>query len=142
MHVLFEHLFHVELWWFGLKRDHGGHRVFRGTVSSHLGDGLIENVWACFLKCNGFLNHAEALLVPLLGEIVAVVEEAITGPDSNSLTALEVLGAVVLDWAHVHVRVVSEDWGLGQLLASQKHVERVTAVIGFVNLLNLNGLIA
>jgi len=103
---------------------------------------LVEYVWGSFLEVNGAQSNTKVSIVPILGKVVSVVEEAITGPDSNHISAFEVLGHVVLNWAHVHVRVMSEDWGLGKLLSAKKHIERVAAVIGLVDFFNFDGLIA
>lgn len=83
----------------------------------------------------------EILVVPLSSELVTIVDKDVTSPDSNGLTALEILGSVILNWAHICAGVVSKDWFFSELLAFQKHSEGMNTAVGFVDLLNFNGLI-
>jgi hypothetical protein len=138
---LLEHLLHVELGGLGLESDNGSHGVLGGAEAGLSGNSLVEHIGGGLLKGNGVLLDAEVLLVPLLGEVVAIVQEAVAGPNVDGLTTSKVLRSVVSHFSHVHVGVVGQDGGLGELLAAQKHVEGDTAVIGLLDFLDLESLV-
>lgn len=48
---------------------------------------MIENVRGRFAKSNRYLVNSKIFGVPLLCEIVSVVNEALSSPDRNSLAA-------------------------------------------------------
>ena len=102
------------------------------------GHWLIEHIWGRSLERDTNLLHAEALAVPLLGEIVGVIDQAGTAPDGQRRTALNVAGFVILDLAHIHSRAMSENSSLGEFLSLKKLGEWVIARVRFVDFLDLN----
>jgi hypothetical protein len=88
VHVLLEHLLHVELWRLGLEGDDGTHSILFGTVASVSGNGLVEYSRGGFFQGDGVLLNVEVLAVPLLGVVISVVNEALAAPDVNGLTAM------------------------------------------------------
>lgn len=102
---------------------------------------MVKHIRSGGLKGDGVLFHTEAFTVPLLGEIVSVIDEARTAPNDNCRAALDILGLVVLNVAHVHAGAVSKDGGLGELLSLEELREGVVARVGFVDFLNLNSVV-
>jgi len=72
-------------------------------------------------KSNWNLGNTKVSVVPFFGEVIGVVDEALSAPNWDDLAALEISGCVVVNITHVHAWAVSKDWGLGKLLSSQKH---------------------
>lgn len=81
-------------------------------------------------------------LVPGSSEVIRVVDEALTSPDGHHVTDLEILRAVVLNFLQVEAGVVSQDWGLGKLLAPQQHREGILTVIGLDDFFDFDGVVA
>jgi len=102
------------------------------------GHWLIEHIWGRSLQCDADLLHAEALTVPLLGEVVGVIDKAGTAPDSQRGTAHDVAGLVKFLLAHVQTGAVSENSSLCESLSLEKLGEGVIARVRFVDFLDLN----
>jgi len=113
VHVLLEHLLHVELWRLGLQGEHASHRVFFGAVASVGGYGLVEYVWCLLLERDGDLSVVLVALVPLSSEVVDVIDKALAAPNRNGLTTLQISGSVVVNFTHVHAWAVGENGQLG-----------------------------
>ncbi len=113
MHVLLEHLLHVELGGLCLQGDHAAHRVFLGTVASVGGNSLVEYVGGGLLEWDGDLSVVTVALVPVFGEVVDVVDKAVSTPNWDGVTTLQISGSVVVNITHVHAGAVGEDGLLG-----------------------------
>jgi len=142
VHVLLEHFLHVELGDLRLEGDNASHGVLLGTVTVIFGHGLVLNRRGGLAEGNGDLGLAEVVLVPLLGVVVAIVDEAVSSEDSNLVTTFDVSRLVVFFSAHGHAGAVSEDGSLGELLSLQEHREGEATGVGGVDLLNFDGAIA
>jgi len=82
------------------------------------------------------------LCVPLLGELVSIVNEAVSLVDSHVASNFKVFRAIVLHGLHVHVRVVSVHWVLGKFLSAEEHRKWVATIVGRLDLLNFDCAIA
>jgi len=102
---------------------------------------LVKHIWGRGLESDSVLVHAEALLVPHLGEVVGIVDEAGTAPDSNGRAALDVARFVVGNFAHVHAGAVGKDGGLGKSLSFEELGEGVVSRVRLVNFLDLDSVI-
>ena len=141
VHVLLEHLLHVglgDLWAKGYDGAHGVLLSAEALVGWHW---LILDGWGSGGELDGHLNDAELTLIPLLGEIVAVEDLAVTTVDFDGSAAVDVSGHVVFFCAERHAWAVSQDWGLGQLLSLQQLREGGAATVLCVDLLDLDGVI-
>jgi hypothetical protein len=103
---------------------------------------LIEHIWGRSLESDANLFHAEALTVPLLGEVVGVIDEAGTAPNGQRRTALNIAGLVILHLTHIHTRAVSQNSSLGKSLSLEELGEGVIARVRLVNFLDLNCVVA
>jgi hypothetical protein len=92
VHVLLEHLFHIELWRLGLECDDGTHSILFSTVAGVCGNGLVEDSRGGFPQGDGVLLNVKVLAVPFLGVVISVVDEALAAPDVDGLAAMEVPG--------------------------------------------------
>lgn len=86
--------------------------------------------------------HLTFTLVPNLGEVVDVVDKALTSPHGDHLATLKVFRHVEGDLTEIETRVVGHLGNKRQLLSSQQHGEWVAAIVGSQDFLNLNGVIA
>ena len=93
-------------------------------------------------ELHGSLGDSELLLVPTLGEVITVVDLAVTAVDLDALTAKDVSGSVVLLSSEGHAWAVGQDGGLGELLSLEKLGEGSTATVLGVDLLDLDGSVA
>lgn len=96
VHVLLKHLLHVDLWSFWLQGQDGTERVLWGTITIVRWDGLISNVWSALGELERFLIDTHVVTVPLLGELVAVIDKGLSAIDNDLVTAKEVAWTVVL----------------------------------------------
>jgi hypothetical protein len=74
VHVLLEHLFHVELRSFGLQSDNAAHRVFFSTIASVGRNSLVKYVGGGLLEWDRDLSEIAIAFVPVFGEVVNVVD--------------------------------------------------------------------
>ena len=86
--------------------------------------------------------HSEVISVPFLSELISVIDKHVSVVDAHVAATCEILRAVVFNWLHVHVGVVSQNGALGKLLSSEEHGEGVATVIGLVNFLNFDCAVA
>ena len=93
-------------------------------------------------QLDGHLVHPAVGQVPVLSEVVAVEDLALTTVDGDRATTLDVLRQVVLFLTEGHAWAVSEDRGLGELLALQQLGEGSSARVLSVDLLHLHGVVA
>lgn len=138
MHILLEHLLHVDLWWFSIEGEDGTKRVLRGSVAIVSWDSLVSHVWSSFSQLEWLLVDAHVGIVPVLGEIITVIDEAFSAVDDDLVAANEIGWSVELLVLQRHAWAVSQDWGLGQLLLFEEHWEWETPGILSVDLLHLN----
>ena len=141
VHVLLEHLFHVDLGRLGLKLDHVSHGVLICAETVVCRDRLVLDGGRRCGQANWHLSDALLLLVPALGPVIAVVDIAVTAVDLDLLAAADVLRHVVLLVAEGHAWAVREDGSLGELLALEQLGEGGAARVLRVDLLNLNGVV-
>jgi len=102
------------------------------------GDRLVLDSWGSSGERDGHLGNAELSLIPLLGEVIAVKDSAVTSIDLNWGAASDVCRHVVLLSAEGHSWAVSQDWVLGKLLALEELREGSTAAVLCVDLLDLH----
>ncbi len=117
VHVLLEHLLHVDLGGLGLQGVDRTEGVLLSAVPVVLGDWLVHDVGAGLLELDGHLLQVEGGSVPGFGEVIAVVDEAVAAEDVDVLPGDEVLWRVVLLLPEGHAWAVGEDGLLGQLLS-------------------------
>ena len=103
---------------------------------------MVQKVSTGFLERNGVHFLLEGLHVPLPGEGVHIVDQAITSIDGDPLTDQQIGWAVKFFLAERHAGAVGQDGGLGELLSLQEHRERGFTVILLIDFLNLNGTIS
>ena len=85
--------------------------------------------------------HAELLLVPTLGEVITVVDLAVTTVDLDGGSTLDVSGHVELLLTEGHAWAVGQNWGLGKLLTLKKLGEGSAATVLSVDLIDLNSVV-
>lgn len=69
------------------------------------------------------------LLVPLLGERIAVEDEAVTFEDSHFISQYEIIWPIIFILLHLHSRTMREHWNLRQLATSQHLRIRILSVV-------------
>ena len=141
MHVILEHLLHIELGSFRLKRHDTAHRVFFSSVAHVAWSGLVLHAWVRLAKLQGHLEDVLVLDIPGFGEVIAVVDQAVTAVNGDSLATFEIFWGVVLFSAERHAWAVSQDGRLGKLLLLKKHWEWESATVLGVDLLDLDGVV-
>jgi len=82
---------------------------------------LIEHIWSLLTESDRDLINSKISLVPLFGEVVSVIDKAVSSPNWNSLSTLKILGLVIVNVTHVHARAVCQDWSLSELLSLEEH---------------------
>jgi len=137
VHVLLEHLLHVNLGGLSSQMEDTVHGVFLGTVAGVRGDSLVDKVGTGFAESNGVLGHVQVASVPLLGEIIGVVNEAVTAVNGERHTALEVLRQVIFFSSERHSGAVSENGRLSESLSLEEHGEGVASTVLDSDLLDL-----
>ena len=142
VHILLEHLLHVDLRGLLLEGDDGAHGVSLSSVAVVGRDRLVLDGGGGGGELHGSLGDSELLLVPTLGEVITVVDLAVTAVDLDALTAKDVSGSVVLLSSEGHAWAVGQDGGLGELLSLEKLGEGSTATVLGVDLLHLDGSVA
>jgi len=75
------------------------------------------------------LCNTEFLLVPTFGEGIAVVDEAVSGVDTDFLATDEVLRFVEFFFFKRHSWVMSKDWDFGKLLSGKEKRENILSVV-------------
>lgn len=80
--------------------------------------------------------------VPLLGERIAIVDEARSVVDVHKLTNQEIIAGVIFFLLEIHTRIMGHNGDLGELSSSQKKREVVLARVGFLGLLDFNSIIS
>lgn len=105
------------------------------------GDSLIDEAWLGLLESDSNLIHLEVFGVPSSGEIVTVIDEAVTTVNSYGRSTLHVSGLVVVFLAERHAGAVGEDGSLGESLSLQKHRESVATTVLDRDFLNLDGVV-
>jgi hypothetical protein len=138
VHVLLEHLLHVDLGRLGLEGDDWTHGVLLVAVAVVTWHGLVLNGGGRGWQLDWSLGHAELLLVPSLGEIVTVKNHAVTAVDLDRSTASDVSGEVVVFLLEGHAWAMSQNWGLGKLLSLQQFGERCPSWVSCVDLFHLD----
>ena len=138
VHVLLEHLLHVNLGRFGLEGVDGAKRVLGGSVAVVGRDGLVHDVGSGFLELDGNDVHVVLLLEPVLGELVAVVDQALPSEDLDAISHNQILRLVVLLGAQRHPWTMGQDGLLSQLLSLQQHREGETTAVLIIGFLDFN----
>jgi len=96
VHILLEHLLHVDLWSFWLQGQDGTERVLWGTITIVRWNSLISDVWSTLGELERFLIDTHVVAVPLLGELIAVIDKSLSSVDDDFVTAEEVTWTIVL----------------------------------------------
>lgn len=78
VHVLLKHLLHVELRGLGLESNNAAQGVLFSSVAGVRRHGLVLDARRSLLELDRHLVVVEAVFVPLLGAIVAVVDKAVS----------------------------------------------------------------
>jgi len=103
-----------------------------------LGHRLVNKVRDRFLELHSGLDNAEILGVPLLSEIIAIVDKAIAAIQDKRVTTLEILWLIIVLCTERHTGAVGENGGLCKLLSLQKHREGISATVLLSNLFDLD----
>jgi len=103
-----------------------------------LGYGLVNKLGGGFLELHCGLGDAKVLGVPLLGEVIAVVDEASAAIHNKRVSTEEVLWLIVLLGTKRHSGAVSEDGRLCKPLSLKEHREGISTTVLFSNLLDLD----
>lgn len=90
-------------------------------------DRVEKESWVLTLHVNGDLSDAKSLLVILMGEVVTVVDEALSAEDVDVLAADEVLRIIELFLPEAHTRVMGHDSYLWNFALREKHWEWISA---------------
>ncbi len=138
VHVLLEHLLHVSLGGLRLQGLHATHGVSLVSIPIIDGYSLVLHGSGGRGELHGHLSLAKLLLVPLLGELIAVEDHAVATVDLDGLAASDVSGTVVVLLLERHAGAVGVNWRLGQLLSLQQLGERSSSRVGCVDLLHLH----
>ena len=138
VHILLEHLLHVDLGGLGLQGEDGAKRVLRRAVTVVGRDLGLGHDWHGLRKLDGVLLDTHVVTVPSLSEVITVVDEALATIDDDLVAADEVSGTVVLLALEAHAGAVSKNGGLGESLLLKEHREGETARVLGVDLLDLN----
>lgn len=138
MHVLLEHLLHVDLGGLWLKGEDRAEGVLWSSESIVVWNWLICNGRSGLGELEWILHDTHHVLVPLLGEVVTVIDEALSSVDDNLVATEEVTWSVELLALEGHTWAVSENWLLGKLLFLEEHWEWESTRVLCVNLLDFN----
>lgn len=138
MHVLLEHLLHVDLGSLRVQRIDRAQRVLSSAVTIVRRNLGLSNDWRRNGQLDRLLIEAHHGRVPALCEVVTVVDEAVTTVDMNLVAAEQVLRTIELLRLQVHARTVGQDRFLRQFLLLEQHRERVVTRVLSDNLLNLD----
>ena len=138
MQILLEHFLHVGLWSLGVQGQDVGERVLGGAESIICWKRLVSDIWSRLGQLDWLLFHTHISSVPVLGEFVAVVDEALPSIHFDLLTAHQVGRAVVSFIFEAHSGAVGQDWLLCQSLFLKKHWECVLSRILRVDFLDLD----
>jgi len=90
---------------------------------------------------NWFLFHAAVLTVPVGGEVISSIDQALTAPNGNHFTSFEVLRHVVSDITEVEAWVMSKNWDFSQFLSSEEHREWIATIVRLDDLFDLNSIV-
>jgi hypothetical protein len=99
---------------------------------------LISYIWSSLGELEWSLVHTHVLVVPCFGEVITIVDEALSSVDHNLVTTEQVGWPVELFGLKGHAWAMGEDWSFSQLLLFQKHWEWETAGVLGIDLLNLD----
>ena len=140
--VLVEHL--VQVLWrsLPLEREAVLEGVSLGAVSVVRRDWVVEFLCGFLGQRDWLLGEAEFLSVVPLGELIAVEDQTVSVVDLDVLPAEEVLRGVVLLLLQGHSWVVSQEWLLWDLAASEEEREGVFARVLLSDLLHLDSVIS
>jgi hypothetical protein len=138
VHILLEHLLHINLGWLRLERVDWSEWVLLSTISIVGRHSLIHDVGASLLQGNGVHGDAKDLLEPFASEGIAVVDHAVAAENVHTTSNSQVSWLIVLFWAQWHARIVSKKRLLCELLAFKKHGEGNLTIVRLIDLLNLD----
>jgi len=137
VHVLLEHLLHVDLGGLSSEVEDTVHGVFLSSVSSVRGDSLVDKVRSGLAEGLGVLGDSHVALVPFLSEGITVVDSANSSVDFEVNSTHKVLRQVEFFFSERHAGAVSENRLLGELLSLEEHREGVASRVLLGDLLNL-----
>lgn len=138
MHVLFEDLLFILLRSRGLKGLHGSHGVLLASKSIVRRHWIEEKARMLGVEVDGMLSDAKSLIVELMSEIIAVVDQAVSAEDVDVLSADKVIRSVELLLLQAHSRVVCLNFNFWNFALGQKHREWISATVLGELLLDLN----
>ena len=141
VHVLLEHLLHVELGSLWLEGNNATHGVFLGSVAHVWLNSLVLHLRSRLAELERNLCDSFVLLVPSLGVVVTVVDKALTSINVNFLTASQVEWSVVFFGSEGHAWAVSENGCFGEHLLLKEHWEGESATVLGVDLLDFDLLV-
>jgi len=138
VHVLLEHLFHVSLWRFGSERVNRAKGVLWGSIAVISGNFRLSDDRGWHGKLDWVLSDAHVSLIPLLGEVITIIDEAFSIVDSDFGAASKIGRPIELLSLKAHTGAVGKNWGLSKLLFLEEHREWSTSRILSIDLFDLN----
>lgn len=93
---MLEHLFHINLWRLSFQSKYGAERVLWGSVTVIGRDGLVSHLRSSLGQFKWLLGDAHVGLVPVLGELITVIDQALSAVNDDFVTTKQVRWAIVL----------------------------------------------
>ena len=138
MHVLLEHLFHVSLWRLGSKRVNRAKGVLWGTIAVINGHIRLSDDGGWHGKLDWVLSDTHVGLIPLLGEVITIIDETLSIVDSDFVATCKIGRSIELLSLKTHTRAVGKNWCLSKLLFLEEHREGSTSRVLSIDLFDLN----
>lgn len=113
----------------GIEAEHVAETVNLGTVAIVRGDGVFVVQLAFSLHSEGLLLKTHVGAVPVAGERIAVIDEALTGVEADIAATDEIGRREELFLLEGHAGVVGVNGDLGELAATEEDGEGVFSIV-------------
>jgi hypothetical protein len=113
----------------GVKAEHIAETVYLGTVAIVRGNGVFVVQLTFSLHSEGLLLNTHVGAVPVAGERIAVIDEALTRVEADIAATNEVGRSEELFFLEGHAGVVGVNGYLGELAATEEEREGVFSIV-------------
>ena len=99
---------------------------------------MISHIGTSLGQFNWLLLNCHVCSVPILGEFIAIIDEAVSSVHFDAVSALKIRWAVVRFVFEAHSRAMGENWRFGKPLLLEEHREWVKTGVLSIDLLDFD----